>query len=68
MSGSQGDGRGTVYLAHAWVPVEHHKDTVGPWHWWNVYQNEATAASQAVRATRYSGWKEYALWETRTIS
>lgn len=63
MSGSCGDYRGGVYLAHAWVPEEAVRRTVGPWQWWNVYQDAKTAAMQATRRAMYDGWKGEAQWE-----
>ncbi|WP_157182588.1 hypothetical protein [Sciscionella marina] len=65
MSGSASDGRGTVFLAHAWCPVDYKPLMVGPWHWWNVYQSEESATMQAVRTAK--GWKQYGRWEVRRI-
>lgn len=68
MTGSNGDGEGTIYLAHVWVPEEHHKDTVGPWHWWNVYKDHVTAHQQAARvAAPGGGWKNFALAEVLVV-
>lgn len=67
MSGSCGDGEGTVFLAHAWVPRPHRRHTVGSWHWWNVYKDEITARSQAERHA--SGWRcKAARWTVRAVS
>ncbi len=68
MSGSVGSRGGGVYLAHAWVPVEFVSRTVGPWQWWNVYKDSNTAAMQALKQSRYSGWKGHGEWEVRFIS
>jgi len=68
MAGSEGDGAGTVYLAHVWVPREHWRHTVGPWEWWNVYKSEEVAARQAVQQATGGTWKGYARWEVLTIS
>jgi hypothetical protein len=65
MAGSEGNGHGTVYLAHAWCPDEHRKVTVGPWHWWNAYKDARTAEMQALRRSR--GWKNFGQWEVATI-
>jgi hypothetical protein len=61
VAGSEGDGRGMVWVAHAWCPDEHRKVTVGFWHWWNVYKDEQTARMQALRRSR--DWKEHGQWE-----
>lgn len=49
MSGSPGDGEGTVYVAHAWVPDSCRAHTVGSWHWWMVYKDHSTASAQGAR-------------------
>jgi len=67
VAGSEGDGEGTVFLAHAWVPDEHRRATVGPWHWWNVYTAYDVAEMQAVRRAR--GWSGgRGKYEVRTIA
>jgi hypothetical protein len=66
MSGSDGNGQGSVVLAHAWCPDEHRRVTVGPWHWWNVYKDHDTALMQATR--RAKGWKTFGKAEVLTIS
>ncbi len=68
MSGSPGNYKGGVYLAHAWVEEEHISRTVGPWQWWNVYKDADTAAMQAVKRARYDGWRGLGKWEVRFIS
>lgn len=61
MAGSEGNGHGTVSVAHAWCPDEFRAVTSGPWHWWNVYKNQETAEMQALRQSR--GWKGHGQWE-----
>lgn len=56
-AGSVGDRYGTVWLVHVWVARKHWDITTGPWHWWNVYVDEATARAQAARRAAYPGWK-----------
>lgn len=56
MSGSEGNGGGEIYLAHAWVEDDDRQHTVGPWHWWNVYKDPVTADIQARRAAQ-TCWK-----------
>lgn len=65
MSGSAGHDSGVVFLAHAWCPDEHRKDTVGGWEWWNVYSSERTAAQQALRASLR--WKSFGRWEVLEV-
>lgn len=68
MSGTCGDYNGTVYLAHAWVPREHHADTTGPWHWWNVYKDIKPARAQAAERARGRGWGEYGKWDVTKVT
>lgn len=65
MSGSAGDRTGGVWLVHVWVPDEYRSRTVGPWHWWNVYQDEKTAIMQAAGRAAYRGWGGHALTSVR---
>lgn len=66
MAGSQGDGHGTVFVAHAWCPDERWGETAGPWHWWNVYKSREAAEMQALRRSR--GWKSFGKWEVAELA
>jgi hypothetical protein len=52
-----------VFLAHAWVLDSERHRTTGPWHWWNVYVDEATAAAQAARRAKSYQWRGLAQTE-----
>lgn len=68
MSGSVGDGDGTVYLAHAWCTDQGRRVTAGSWHWWGVYKTPEVADQRAVaESRRWQGYGEAEVISVRSL-